>query len=258
MPLYRNEMELMEIYRIIIDKDSYDQLVLNINNHLITNIYNKYYILIRRSKAQSEVKDFFNRKKNEFEFYNQINNFNYINHSNWSELWSKKIDYIEYQVHHFENKYPLIEQSINYYIGMAENAISYVAMINKKDEFLTISHIRILDKNFNNPQNIIIDFRSRDVSEYLKYRFLKNDYNYSEIENLLVGLNFNFSSFELLYGRLLYPSFYFDLYDEIIEGEVSEQKILELVSRASEYEDYVNNIYHIIYQIKKIPRVTWL
>lgn len=251
-------MELMEIYRITIDKEYYDQLVPNINQQFVTNIYNKYYILIRKSNIKSEIREIIHNKTKEFDFYGQIHNFNHINHSNWPELWSKKIDYIEYQIYHFENKYPIIEQSIHYYIGMAENAISYVARINKQEEFLTVSHIRILDKNFNNPQNIIVDYRSRDVSEYLKYRFVKKDYNYDEIENLLFSLNFDSPSFELLYGRLVYPNFYFDLYDEIIDGSIPEKGIIEVVSRAEEYEDYINNIYHIINQIKKIPKVTWL
>lgn len=251
-------MELMEIYRITVDKEYYDQLVPNINQQFVTNIYNKYYILIRKSNIKSEIRDIIHNKTKEFDFYGQIHNFNHINHSNWPELWSKKIDYIEYQIYHFENKYPIIEQSIHYYIGMAENAISYVARINKQEEFLTVSHIRILDKKFNNPQNIIVDYRSRDVSEYLKYRFVKKDYNYDEIENLLFNLNFDSSSFELLYGRLVYPNFYFDLYDEIIDGVIPEKRIIDVVSRAEEYEDYINNIYHIINQIKKIPKVTWL
>ncbi len=251
-------MELMEIYRMTADKEYYDQLILNINNQFVTNIYNRYYILIKKASVKSDIRDIISNQMREFDFYNQFSNLSHINHSNWSELWSKKMDYIEYQVYHFENKYPIIEKSIHYYIGMAENAISYVSQINKREETLIVSHIRILDKNFNNPQNLIVDYKSRDISEYLKYKFVKKDYHYDEIENLLHNLNFDSSSFELLYGRLIYPNFYFDLYDEIIEGNIPEKEIIDLVSRTEEYEDYIINIYHIINQKKKIPKVTWL
>ena len=42
-------MELMEIYRMTADKEYYDQLILNINNQFVTNIYNRYYILIKKA-----------------------------------------------------------------------------------------------------------------------------------------------------------------------------------------------------------------
>ena len=60
---------------------------------------------------------------------------------------------------------------------MSENAISYFKGIFERYpryESKTVSHIRITDNNFNDPQNIVIDYPSRDIAEYLKYILFSN------------------------------------------------------------------------------------
>ena len=39
-----------------------------------------------------------------------------------------------------------------------------------------------------------------------------------------------------------------------------ENKLLlrNIINRADEYEDYINSIYDILAQIKKIPRIGWV
>ena len=39
-------------------------------------------------------------------------------------MWIRKIDYFEYQISQFGKKYPIIRESFNYYVGLAENGIS--------------------------------------------------------------------------------------------------------------------------------------
>ena len=162
---------------------------------------------------------------------------------------------------HIENKYPLLNSSIDYYIGMAENAILYIKTslgisqnINKK----TISHIRFLDDNYNNPQNIVIDYKSRDIAEYLKYAFFKEKYSYDEINLLLNKIYLDEIAIRLIYGRLLFPTFYFDLYDKIINNQADEKEILRVINKNVEYEDYLENIYNLLNSKKKIPKITWI
>lgn len=242
------------------DNNQYDRIIPNVNNQLVTRIYNGYYILIRRTNEILDLEKIIKNEKNNIIFPNSVNK---IIRSNWVYLWSRKIDYIEYQIKHLENKYHSISNSVNYYIGMAENACFYVSNIfnekeNPQNENLVISHIRILETDFNNPLNIIVDYQARDVSEYLKHLFLKNKYNYDDVKRFLIELNLSEFGYKLVYGRLLFPTFYFDMYDKIINEECEEAKILEIIKRTEEYEDYISNIYIIINDIKKIPGVTWL
>lgn len=259
IPLARTELELLEINQIIKDDLLYDQLVLNIENHYLTQTQKGYFVLIRKSRANFSLEQSIIQEKSRI-----LSTTNYVNidRTNWKDLWSKKIDYIEYQLLHIESRYPLISKSINYYIGMTETAISYLNDFYSKNAKMgllpTISHKRILKDNFNSPMNIITDYRARDISEYLKYLFIENTYNYDKISIFLKKCELTETDSQLIYARLLYPSFYFDLYDQIVSGLIEEKKILPLLSRSKEYEDFVRMIYSLLNEKQTILKAGWI
>ena len=49
MPLTRQPIEMMQIYKIINGNKNYDSIILNIKNEIITNINGRYFILIKKS-----------------------------------------------------------------------------------------------------------------------------------------------------------------------------------------------------------------
>lgn len=232
-----------------------DEIIRNIYNRLITNINGRDYILIKKNNNQVTI-DKLLLKKN----YVNKSLFVYINRNNWVELWSKKIDYIEYQLNHIENKYPIARDSIQYYIGLAENAISYIrdTFNLKSNNELVVSHVRIMDKDINMPQNIIIDYYSRDISEYLKYLFYYKKYDYVKITDFLKKAELNEFSYRLIYGRMFFVTFYFDIFDNIINNEVGENELKKILNRTIEYEDYIKNIYSIITEFVLIPEISWI
>ncbi len=259
MILKRPPVEILQINRVINHNNNYGAIISNIKNELITNVNGKNYILIR---IDSDDKDLYTKIEKANVVYLPHNMIVNIIKSNWSELWSKKIDYIEYQLNSIDVN-PLILNSIWYYIGMAENAITYIndTMTAGSNHNLYISHKRIKPYNFNNPQNLIVDYRSRDISEYLKYLFVENKYDYVDIKDKLNRLNLDEFLCRLIYGRMFFVTFYFDLFDTItnnIDNKESLTKLKNIISRSDEYEDYINSIYNILYQIKKIPKVDWV
>ena len=48
------------------------------------------------------------------------------------------------------------------------------------------------------------------------------------------------------YVRMLFPSYFFDLYDLIISGKVKEEKILMITKYQNEYEYLLYEIYILI------------
>ena len=46
----------------------------------------------------------------------------------------------------------------------------------------------------------------------------------------------------LLVARLLYPSYYFDLFEEIIDKELDENIIFPLTKKSSKYEEFIDLI----------------
>ena len=259
MPLTRYPIEILQINRVINNDANYDNIVLNKKNQLITYIDGKNYILVRLSKNSAN-----------YNLYNQIEKskivylpnemIDKITKTNWDILWSKKIDYIEYQLNNLDND-NIVFNSVWYYIGMAENAISYVneTLSLSSNHRLYVSHKRINEQFFNNPLNLIVDYRSRDISEYLKYMFLKKEYDYIEIKEKLQKLNLDEFLCRMIYGRLFFVTFYFDIFDSVMNGNKENKLLLRnIINRADEYEDYINSIYDILAQIKKIPRIGWV
>ena len=64
--------------------------------------------------------------------------------------------------------------------------------------------------------------------------------------------------YRLLFGRLLFPSFYFDIYDKIISEEIPEQEIVIVINRINYYEDFLRDIYYYIKTRANIPEIEWL
>lgn len=235
------------------------QIISNINGEYITNIDGINYILVR-SKSNMERTITIN---DIIEFHEKVK---YIDVSqgkiNWSELWSKKIDYFEYQVNQFGIKYPIIRKSFNYFIGIAENGISvyndYVLEYTK----CSIVHKRLLKSSklydLYDPFNLIYDVKSRDFSEYIKDYFFSSNDAFFVFENN-IGL-FNFNSYELLlfYIRLLYPSFYFDVYEKIVENGDAEEKLNNIINKINEYELFLKEVTLFLEQYITLPNIEWI
>lgn len=255
---YRYEKELEQIENLIKNNQNFDQIIRNINSKLITNINGRNYLLLKKSNKKISIED---ELLNYYKVLLPSQLYFNIDRTDWVYLWSEKIDYIEYQKIHLKGEYPLLEESINYFIGMAENAIMYVRNCFAEDSDLddiVLSHKRITTKEFNSPINLIVDHRSRDISEYLKYLFFTNDYDYIKISKYLQKLNLNSYIYKLLYGRMLFPTFYFDKYDDIVNKNKSEKEILAIIKKVEAYEDFLKNIYLIINQNIAIKKVDWL
>ena len=240
------------------------KIILNKDNKIITIINNVPYILLKLVKIN-----------NKYVYLNEINylqnttyNINYdkvLLRDDWIKLWSEKIDYYEYQINQLGKDYPILCDSLSYYIGLGENAISYlVNNIKDNNKILVVSHkrINIGDGSFEfyNPINFIIDSRVRDLSEYIKNSFFNNYFNFNEIELFLNNNNLSKEEYIYLLSRLLFPTYYFDIYDEIINTKSDESRIIKILKKTNQYERFVVDFYkYILYKKKiKIEPIEWL
>ena len=242
-----------------------NEIINNRNNTIITYINKIPYILM---------KVFVNINKpivlSEISYISNINipYHNNLMRSNWAMLWSNKIDYLEY--HHEQNyqKFPLLSNSFDYFIGMSENAISYLnsTIQNMKPELSDIgvtSHdiINIDDNAYSlyNPLNIIIDHKARDLAEYIKISFFNDNFSiFDELDEYFKHNYFSFYGINLLIARILYPSFYFDKYDAIVNNKENESTILKITSRVNEYERYLQDILSYFHKYYNIKDINWL
>ena len=187
--------------------------------------------------------------------------------ANWINLWMNKIDYLEY--HHEQNalKYPLLSSCFYYFVGLTENAISYlqqaiIKFVPDKIDIGVISHSKIgINDTISvlyDPQNIIIDHKARDLGEYIKLSFFKDNFNiFDELDTYFQHNYFSIYGIHLLLARILYPSFFFDVYDAIIYHEENESSILKITSRINEYEHYLSDIWHYFHKYYHIQDIEW-
>ena len=188
--------------------------------------------------------------------------------NNWADLWSSKVDYFEYQIRQLGKDKTIILNSFSYYIGLAENAIIYVNNTTKKyqisvNEKITLQRKRVvfpnIALNYFNPINYVIDIEVRDIASYFKSLF------FNSYEDLFIEVNAYFKKrklgiygYQLLYARLLYPSFYFDIYEKVIEGDLDEETLIPIINKANDYELFLKDMYKIISKYAPIERVDWL
>ena len=173
------------------------------------------------------------------------------------------IDYYETQIGENSKKYPLIRESFDYFIGLAENAISYLTYT-KKETPKTIYDNKVLSHNnlyhsLDDPLNIIIDHKARDLAEYIKLSFFDNNKNiFQELDNYFYYHKYSDYGIRVLFARILYPSFYFKTYNDIIQGITKEKELNNIINNIDKYEIYIYNIYIYLKKYSNLPPIEWL
>lgn len=245
---------LSEIYKYLVSNNIYcHEIILNKDNLMVTNIDNKEYILL---KIHLE-----NRKIN----LQDINNFSVLvdnNVCNWYRLWTEKLDYYEYQMSQFKIKYPMLYKSFSYYSGLSENAIQLINNNKIGKLNIYINHKRITKNydylDFYNPASFILDVKVRDVCEYFKMLFFYKQLSINDIFEYLNYSNLTNEESILFLARMLYPSYYFDIYDLIIQDKKKEDEIKIILNKTKEYENLLKQIYRYLYNRYEFPEIEWL
>lgn len=233
------------------------EIILTQNREILFIHGGTYYILMKFPNIKNRVITY--EDVISFYFPTPKNKFLNLDKSNWGYNWSGKIDFIEYQFSQVKNKFPILENSIDYFVGIWENAISY---FNDNVTFLEekfVCHKRVDTKmdllEFLNPLNFVIDYKERDKGEYLKSYVINNNYSSVQLKKLLQGSSKN--NIILLISRILFPSYYFDLYEDIVLKEKNEEEIVKMIEKRKN----INNLLKYIFENfsnYNIPYIEWI
>lgn len=260
-PFYGNNNSIDDIYKLnnYLSNFSYiDKIILNKFNSPITKVKDNLYVLILL-KGNNNINLSIISNLASID----IPSFKSLERNNWEVLWGNLIDYYEMQIGQNEKKYPLIRESFDYFVGMGENAISYLVNTKKevKPNFYdkkVLSHNNLYNSLFD-PLNIILDHKARDLAEYIKLSFFNNNQNiFKELDEYFYYNHYSFYGMRILFARIIYPSFYFKLYDEILSKKKEEKELNSIIKRIDEYELYLSNIYFYLRKYYDIPMIEWL
>lgn len=258
--LYDTDENFIAMYNFIKQqKDDYMEIVSNRENQPITEIEkNKYVLMLIKNSQKNKDVDF------------DIIDSNYMNDNLTSDLWIKKVDYYKEQISNFGYGKSELLCSFNYFSGLAENAIQLVLLAEKNNingkKFIT--HKRIYYPNYYinyyDPTNLTIDYYVRDIAGYIKsYYFESEFHDIKKIRGILKQNIRTENDLLITYARVLYPTYYFDIFEdyiisENIENEAIKQKVNKIVIKSKEYLQYIRDVFKEYLDYNVIPKIEWL
>lgn len=250
---YGDVNKLISIYSTLkFYRKEVTEIIINKQNSIITYYENKPYILLKKT----------NFSNNEIELSDIVNydsNVYVKEELNWKKLWIGKLDYYEMQLDEFGIKYPILKESFNYYLGLSEIAINLLNYVDMKNLNYYISHKRIETKeDLFNPLNIIIDSRARDIGEYIKTKYFYDKFETGQLEEFIVNSRFSKDEILLLLARLIYPSYYFDIYEKVFINNEAEKELNKIIKKNADYEAFLKDVYNSVRQFYSIPQIEFL
>ena len=265
--IYNNNIKNLDLTKDIDDSLKKDtlihEIIINKDNSIITYYNNIPYILC---KINININKPITLGEINYLSSKVIITNSKITYHSWQDLWSIKMDYLEKVINENGKKYPIIVDSFNYFVGMAENAISYYNNLSNKEvdnNSLVISH-RIININdtvyaIYDPVNIIIDHKARDIAEYIKYSFFSDNANIFNELNIYFKYNYyTRDDVVILLARVLYPSFYFNMYEDIMINSKEEKIITNITSKLDKYELYLARVFKYFNNFYNLPIPEWL
>lgn len=229
-----------------------DEIIFNKNNDLLTTFQNIPYILLKKTNINTDIIDV-------DDIINYDCNIYFNEKLDWKKLWINKLDYYEMQLKEVELKYPLLNESFSYYFGMSEIAINLLNYVNYKNIDNCIAHKRLeIKSDLYNPLNVIFDSKTRDLAEFIKANFFKDKISNEFVIEILNKVNLSKDEMLLFLSRLIYPSYYFDLYEKIYNGKEDEKTLNKIIKKNALYEAFLKNLYNYIKPWYRIPQIEFL
>lgn len=242
--------------KVNINNTLYYQIIYDRYNNIINNYENKEYILL---KVKGLINDEINLNEIISNTYKVIVNDKIID---LQSLWSKKVDYLEYQISQLAKEKREVIDSFSYFIGLAENAISILNInnINYSNARLSLVHNRIFFPNksidYYNSLNLMIDYKVRDLAEYVKEKLYSNKDVSKDIDIILNNINNDEAI--IFYARLMFPSTYFDAVENILLNNANENIIDNYIDMNKEYLYMLQETYYKINKKNHIVIPSWI
>lgn len=257
---YRYLCSMLEKYKY------FSNVVLNKNNDVVTLIDNKPFILLKVNNKLSVDKKIEISDIRIDMFIHMDDKLIKLKRFPWVDFWERKIDYLEDWIINKVDLYKKIYPIFNYFIGLSENALFYLkeTIVSEKMENcdrLTIQHARVTNNTYlyeyYDPTNVVFDHSSRDVSEYFKSLWEKGMFDYALFEKYLDKINVSRFWIKTMYSRLLFPSFFFDYFeDSIIKKNNSDLSYLE--TKINDFQIFFSKISILLSKKYNIECLKWI
>lgn len=237
-----------------------NEIVKNKNNSYISEYNKKEYVLIKVNDIEDvdiNIKDIINYN---IVIENSVNKSLFVNEIDEMKM---EIDNYEKLISGYNREYSLVQQICNYYIGLAENAVSYLNDSIKEldNKEYSLSHINIdsmKNKILIDITNISYNYRLKDVSSYFRIKLINKESIEEEFEYIVSKYEFNEFDYRFLYSEIVYPKYFFNIINKIFNEKYKENVLNDLINSINENEIKLNNLFLLINNYCKIPSIWWL
>lgn len=254
VPFNNDERVVEYVYqRLLNEKRKVNEIIRNKDGKIVTLFKNMEYVLLRINCVEDLVVNL------EDLYVVRVSDKKAID---WGKVWESKIDYLEYQVSQRGLGKDNILNSFGYYAGLAENAVEYYNMIDLNGASVGIQHKRLYGKNYEinycNPINMLIDYDVRDIGEYAKFAFFSGDLSENVFFDFVDEMKLSEVMMNLLYVRMLFPTYYFDCYEKLVNEEENENILLNVINKANDFELFLRKFYLRYGREYNLRKIDWL
>lgn len=211
----------------------------------------------------------------------------------WKDFWMYRLSQLDqlYEQLTREKKKSSFDKafmtSFPYYLGLTENAIQYIVDSDldlgpaNNFEQKTICHFRFTDETwlqlnehnnrFKNPIDLVYDYPSRDLAEWIRSTSQTMDRPFSRITKFLqdYGKEEEISprSWRFIYARLLFPVHYFQVVEGYYRASDAEERdkyegqLYDIFLNEEKNESFLREFQQSLipnYWKKYVPEVDWL
>lgn len=251
---------LLDISNTLYKKNTFvDTFIFSKDKSIYVSLLEENYVLLRVNSVENDVYSL-----SDIVYFNSLYVKDNIKEIPYDKIWAKNVDVFESEVSELNNDYMIVQDSFNYYVGLAENAISYYVDVKEKESLndirVSVCHKRINKYMYsgliNNPLYFMLDYEVRDIALYIETMFFEGVFNFEEIIDCIKG--FNRTMARILICRLLYPVYYFDQLKLVLMGKESENSLLKYIEKCKEYELLLSDLLNYFNKKLNIPKIEWL
>ena len=96
------------------------------------------------------------------------------------------------------------------------------------------------------------------IGEFLKVEFFNGEDSLLDLITFLKIRRLSSYSYHMLYARLLYPSYYFDVYEDVMNNNGDEERLVTIISKVQDYEFFLKKAYEEINKYTHLEKIDWL
>ena len=189
-----------------------------------------------------------------------LNNNIIINKLDIIKKMENTIDTLENEMTEYNKEYPIIQDSLNYFIGMSENAIQMLKGIKFSEEYL--GHALNVDsfniEELNNPLNFVMCNKMHDICLYFKYRFYKEYIDYEELYSVIKDKNNTKEELIYFFCEMLYQGEYFNEVKNVLLNKKEEKILFIYINKINEYKKLLKYIKDNLHNISEIMELQWI